>query len=152
MAANMRMKGANLILPKVDRMLGAHGVTPLSPLFDPALIRLSLTMPPTLKLRAGVEKYVLKRAFADDLPAAVLTRPKSGMRVPVHSWFRNELKRTADDVLSPRAVKRAGIFDPSRVRDLRRYRTGRDGIRLWMLVTFELWRRQVVDREAMSTP
>ena len=72
------------------------------------------------------------------------------MRVPVHSWFQNELKRTADDVLSPRAVRRAGIFDPGRVRDLRRYRTGRDGLRLWMLLTFELWRRQVVDREPLN--
>lgn len=150
MVTNMRLKGANLILPKVDRMLGAHGVTPLSPLFDPALIRLSLTMPPTLKLRAGVEKHVLKQAFAGELPAAVLARPKSGMRVPVHNWFQSELKPTADSVLSPRAVKRAGIFDPGRVRDLRRYRTGHDGIRLWMLLTFELWRRQVVDRESLD--
>jgi asparagine synthase (glutamine-hydrolysing) len=27
MVTNMRLKGANLILPKVDRMLGAHGMT-----------------------------------------------------------------------------------------------------------------------------
>ena len=105
MITNMRLKGANLILPKVDRMLGAHGVTPLSPLFDPALIRLSLRMPPRMKLRAGVEKDVLNRAFADVLPSAVVERAKSGMRIPVHSWFQNELKRTADDVLSTRAVK-----------------------------------------------
>jgi asparagine synthase (glutamine-hydrolysing) len=100
-------------------------------------------MPAQMKLRAGVEKYVLKQAFADDLPQSVVTRAKSGMRVPVHSWFQHDLKRTADEVLSTRAVKRAGIFDHHRIRDLRRYRTGRDGIRLWMLVTFELWRRHV---------
>jgi asparagine synthase (glutamine-hydrolysing) len=104
-------------------------------------------MPPRMKLRAGVEKDVLKRAFANVLPIEVVQRAKSGMRIPVHSWFRNELKCTAEDILSTRAVKDAGIFDHRRVRDLRNYRTGRDGIRLWMLVTFELWRRQVVEQE-----
>ena len=90
MVTNMRLKGANLILPKVDRMLGAHGLTPLSPLFDPALIRLSMTMPPDLKLRAGIEKFVLKQAYAAELPPSIVARPKSGMRIPVHSWFQRE--------------------------------------------------------------
>ena len=147
MIINMRLKGANLILPKVDRMLGAHGVTPLSPLFDPALIRLSLRMPPRMKLRAGVEKDVLNRAFADVLPSAVVERAKSGMRVPVHSWFRTSSSAPPTTSCRRARSSAAGIFDHRRVRDLRNYRTGRDGIRLWMLVTFELGRRHVVERE-----
>jgi asparagine synthase (glutamine-hydrolysing) len=149
MVANMRLKGAHLILPKVDRMLGAHGVVPLSPLFDPDVLRLSLEMPPTAKLRFGVEKWVLKQAYADALPRAVVDRPKSGMRVPVRWWFQGDLKRVARDLLSPRAVRNAGVFRPDRVREILRYRTGRDGLRLWMLVTFELWRRLVVEGEPL---
>ena len=34
LALNIRLKGAHLILPKVERMLGAWGLTPLSPLFE----------------------------------------------------------------------------------------------------------------------
>jgi asparagine synthase (glutamine-hydrolysing) len=147
MVANMRLKGAHLILPKVDRMLGAHAVAPLSPLFDQDVLRLSLEMPPTAKLRFGVEKWVLKQAYADLLPRAVIDRPKSGMRVPVRWWFQGELKRVARDLLSPRAVRRGGVFRPDRVREILRYRTGRDGLRIWMLVTFELWRRLVVEGE-----
>jgi len=149
MVTNMRLKGAHLILPKVDRMLGSFRLTPLSPLFDPNVIALSLRMPPQAKLRHGTEKWVLKAAYEDMLPASVIQRPKSGMRVPVQVWFQGELKRMARELLSPRSVRQAGVFDPSRVRDVLKYRTGRDGLRSWMLVTFELWRRLVIDRESL---
>lgn len=153
MAINIRLKGANLILPKVDRMLAAHGLTPLSPLFDDRLARLSFQMPPRMKLRAGIEKYVLKRAYENDLPRSVIDRPKSGMRVPVHYWFRRELRRYAGSILSRRNLRRAGIFDPDRVQQFLRYETeegrGRYGLRLWMLLTFEIWRRIVIEEEAV---
>ena len=147
MVANMRLKGAHLILPKVDRMLGAYGTVPLSPLFDADVLRLSLEMPPSAKLHHGIEKWVLKQAYRDLVPREVIVRPKSGMRVPVRWWFQGELKGLARDLLSPRAVRRAGVFQPDRVREILRYHTGRDGLRLWMLVTFELWRRLVIDGE-----
>jgi len=155
MAINIRLKGAHLILPKVERMLAASGLTPLSPLFDEDLIRLSFQMPPRMKLRHGVEKWALKRAFDDALPAEVIARPKSGMRVPVHFWFRGEMRRTARRTLSPRQLRRDRIFNVDRVKQLLKYDidegAGRYGMRLWMLMTFELWRRQTVEGSSKST-
>ena len=148
MAINIRLKGAHLILPKVERMLAASQLSPLAPLFDEDLIRLSFQMPPTMKLRLGIEKWVLKRAYEDDLPHEIIDRPKSGMRVPVHHWFRREMRSIVRKTLSMRRLRRDRIFDPQRVRQLMRYdieeHSGRFGMRLWMLMTFELWRRQVV--------
>lgn len=150
-AMNIRMKGAHLILPKVDRMAGASGLTTLSPLFDERLMRMSFAMPPSLKLWRGIEKGALKRAYADDLPPQVIARPKSGMRVPVHYWFQGEMKRYAREILSPKRVRAAGIFGADRVRQLLDYNIeegpGRYGLRLWMLLTFEIWRRIVVEGE-----
>lgn len=150
MAINIRLKGAHLILPKVERMTAAAGLVPLSPLFDERLIRLSFQMPPTLKVANGIEKIVLKRAYRHDLPAEVINRPKSGMRVPVHFWFQKEMKRYARKILSPRRLKQAGIFNPERVKQLLDYNIeegpGRYGLRLWMLLTFEMWRNQVIER------
>ncbi|HUS38312.1 MAG: asparagine synthase-related protein [Pirellulales bacterium] len=149
---NIRLKGAHLILPKVERMLGAARIVPLSPLFSEAMIRLSFQMPSRLKLAGGVEKVVLKRAYEDQLPPEVIARPKSGMRVPVHFWFRGEMKRYARKILNPRHVRRAGMFDPERVKQLLNYDTqegpGRYGIRLWMLITLEMWRRIVIEGES----
>ena len=152
-AINIRLKGGQLILPKIERMLGASGMIPLAPLFDERLIRLSFEMPSHLRLHHGVEKVVMKRAYAGDLPSPVINRPKSGMRVPVHFWFQHELKRYARKVLNPRRIRQAGIFDPQRVKQLLAYDIeegpGRYGIRIWMLLTFEIWRRLVIEGETV---
>lgn len=151
-AINIRLKGGHLILPKVERMLGAWGLTPLAPLFDQRLVRFSFEVPQRLLLSRGIEKVVLKRAYRDALPASVIDRPKSGMRVPVHFWFQGELKRFARKILHPKRVREVGIFDERRVRQLLDYNIeegpGRYGLRLWMLLTFEIWRRIVIEGEA----
>ena len=149
MAINIRLKGANLILPKVDRMLAAHQMVPLSPLFDDRLTQLSFEMPPKMKLRNGIEKIALKLAYKKELPQEIIARPKSGMRVPVHYWFQKELRRYARRLLSRRNLAAAGIFNADRVDQLLRYdteeRSGRYGLRLWMLMTFENWRHRVFE-------
>ncbi len=147
MSINIRLKGAHLILPKVERMLAAWGLTPLSPLFDSRLIELSFQMPPRMKLRDGIEKWVLKKAYEADLPSEIIDRPKSGMRVPVHYWFLSDMRRLARRTLRSRSCERAKIFKPMRVKSLLRYDNdegpGRFGIRLWMLLTFETWRQNL---------
>lgn len=147
---NMRLKGAHLILPKVERTLGAHGITPLSPLFDEDLIDLSFRIPPTLKLERGIEKIIMKQAFAKRVPQSVIDRPKVGMRVPVYHWMQKELKRYAKSILSPKRLRADGIFNEERVKQLLSYRTeegpGRYGIRLWMLITFHIWKDTVLDK------
>ena len=134
-------------------MLGASGVTPLSPLFDERIVRMSFAMPPNMKIRAGIEKVVIKEAYKHLLPEEIIQRPKSGMRVPVHFWFKGELQKYARSILSPRQIKKAGIFNPERVEQLLNYNIsegpGRYGIRLWMLLTFEIWRRLVIESETL---
>lgn len=66
-------------LQRVDRVSMAHGVEARVPFLDPALIELALRLPGTLKVRDGVEKWVLRRAFADVLPDYARTRPKNPM-------------------------------------------------------------------------
>ncbi len=151
MIINMRLKGAHLILPKVERMLGAHQLTPISPLFTREIVESSLAMPSTLKLQKGIEKYILKRAFASDLPPAVVERPKSGMRVPVQYWFQGEMKRYAKHLLHSKKIEEIGLFNSDVVRRLLRYDSEsglkRHGLLLWMLTTFEIWRRIFIEKE-----
>lgn len=153
MAMNIRMKGAHLILPKVERMLGANGILSMSPLFDDRLVDLSIQMPPKMKVAYGDEKRILKMAFAQKIPQQIIERPKSGMRVPVHFWFQKEMRRYAKHILSPKELGRAGLFQPERVKQLLNYdvqeHNKRCGLKLWMLMTFEIWRRLVLEGEAL---
>ena len=146
MRINIKLKGAHLILPKVERMLGAHGFVPYAPLFSKKVIASSMEMPSNLKLQRGIEKYILKVAFAEDVPDAIIKRPKSGMRVPVRYWFQGELRRMAKQVLSMARIREGGIFEPSAIKELLAYDhdsgLDRHGLLLWMLLTFELWRQE----------
>lgn len=66
-------------LQRVDRVSMAHGVEARVPFLDPALVELALRLPGRLKVRDGIEKWVLRKAFADALPDYVSDRPKNPM-------------------------------------------------------------------------
>ncbi|WP_163830666.1 asparagine synthetase B family protein [Spartinivicinus ruber] len=153
MAMNIRLKGAHLILPKVERMLQANNLHELSPLFDERIVRFSFRLPGNQKISHGDEKLVMKRAYQSLLPEAVINRPKSGMRVPVQFWCQGEMKRYIKHIFSKKEVTQAGIFNYERLKQLINYDTGehngRFGIKLWMLLSFEIWRRLVIEKQTI---
>ncbi len=150
MALNIRLKGANLILVKVDKMSAANGILALPPLFTRRIIEAAMACPPQLKLRGNVEKWVLKQAVSDIVPSPIVQRPKSGMMVPVRFWLQKEMRRYARRILSEKRLKQLGFFNPDYVRKLLRYDkaeigSARYGLKLWMLITFVLWYEQMVE-------
>ncbi|MEM7018481.1 MAG: asparagine synthase-related protein [Pseudomonadota bacterium] len=150
MRTNIRLKGANLILVKVDKMTSAHGLLALPPMFSKRIVEAAMRCPPALKLAGANEKNILKLAVQDILPQPIIERPKSGMRVPVSFWFRGEMRSYARKLLSPRKLKRTGLFNPDYVKHLLAYdREGnvpglRHGLKLWMLTTFMLWHERML--------
>lgn len=68
----------NLNLQRVDRMTMAHSIEGRVPFLDTEFIALCLSIDPTLKLHKtyGIEKWLLRKAFADKLPEVVLWRDK----------------------------------------------------------------------------
>ena len=128
------------LLPKSDIASMAHSLELRSPLLDPRVVELGLSLP--AKLKRG--KLALRRAFADDLPPVVAGRGKAGFGVPLAAWFRTELRDLAHDVL----LGDRGWFERSAVeRLLADHESGRadNGHRLWTLVMLELWQRAHVD-------
>lgn len=117
------------------------------PFLDHKLVEFTARMPREMKLRGGMTKWVLREAMKGILPAEILNRPKMGFPVPVGNWFRHEFKHIVDDyVLSERSLSR-GIFDAKFVRELvKRHNAGENhDERLWSLVNFEIWQRQIFD-------
>jgi asparagine synthase (glutamine-hydrolysing) len=157
MAANIRLKGANLILVKVDKMTSANGVLALPPLFTRSMIEASMRCAPWFKLEGNTEKSVLKQAVADIVPQPIVERPKSGMMVPVRFWFRGEMYRYAERLLSKKTLQRTGFFNTDYVRQLLSYDVTdtsgiRQGTKLWMLITFMLWYDRMIESPRVEAP
>lgn len=133
------------LLVKMDRMTMAHALEARSPFLDTALIEFVAKLPPRLKLKGWRLKYILKEAFRDLLPAAILGRRKHGFGVPLGAWFSQDLRETVHDALlaSDAAVK--GILNQERVREIYSLHLSgkRDlGHQLWALLTLEVWLRK----------
>jgi asparagine synthase (glutamine-hydrolysing) len=144
MALNVRFKGADHILTKVNNLTAANGLLGRSPLFDRRVVEASFTIPPEYKLAGSVEKAVLKRAAADLLPESILTRPKSGMLVPVQRWFQRDLKRFARGMLLSRQARVGAYLNREMIAEWLAYRGSlwaRHGVKLWLLLSLEVWLR-----------
>jgi asparagine synthase (glutamine-hydrolysing) len=150
-ALNITLKGAHHILPKVDAESAPFGVVARSPLFDRAVVELSLAFPPRWKLHGSVEKYLLKRTGEDLLPRSILERPKSGMLVPVEAWFRGPLLPAARERLLD-GLAGYGLVRREYMEALLEGRLGgvrpRHGAKLWLLLTLEAWLRTALSDAA----
>ncbi len=142
---NVIWKGGHHILPKVDQLAEAAGIRPRSPLFSKNVVEFASRLPPSLKLRGSVEKYALKEAVRDILPAAIVDRAKSGMMVPVEGWFQGPLLPHARERLLGGALP-WDILRKSAVEALVDGRIGglrpRRGVKIWLLVALESYLRQ----------
>jgi asparagine synthase (glutamine-hydrolysing) len=142
--ANLRTKGAHHILSKVERITTAAGIEGRAPLFDRAVIDHAFLVPPRYKLAGTVEKWILKQAVRDLLPATIVDRPKSGMRVPVQQWLAGPLRGLSHDLLLGRSARARGLFREDTIQAWLRGEGAllpRQGGKLWLLLSLELWLR-----------
>lgn len=142
MLLNIKLKGADYILTKVNNFTQAAGIVGLSPLFDRRIVELSLQIPPEYKVAGAIEKAVLKQAVADLLPEVILKRPKSGMVMHMHQWFRTIWRGKAKRLLLDKNAAIAPYLNQNLIREWLDYRGQtwhRYGVLLWLLVSLEIW-------------
>jgi asparagine synthase (glutamine-hydrolysing) len=70
-----------------DRMMMGRSVEGRVPFLDHHVIECAATLPPKYKIHGLEEKYALKRAFRDLLPARIVNRPKKPYRAPIAPCF-----------------------------------------------------------------
>jgi asparagine synthase (glutamine-hydrolysing) len=133
------------LLTKIDVASMANSLEVRCPFLDHHVAEFCARIPERLRLRGLSRKYVLKKAFADLLPPAVLRRGKMGFGVPISRWFRGELSDyLRQALLDPRALAR-GYFRAEVIREsVEGHIAGRfdHGSRLWALLMFELWHQK----------
>ncbi len=135
------------ILVKVDRMSMLHSLEARVPFLDRAMVELSRRIPSRLRLRGMTTKYLLRRAMAERLPAAVLHGKKRGFNVPMPAWLAGGLRDFTRDVLSPGRLRRQGLFEPAAVERLVADHVARhrDHSRaIWTLLVLSVWQDEIL--------
>jgi asparagine synthase (glutamine-hydrolysing) len=86
-------------------------------------------LPEQLLVKGREKKILLREAYRDELPRAVLDRPKQGFGAPIGEWMKGALHEWTEDLLpSP-------LFE-------RKWQTNLEGQRRWAMAAFSGWARQ----------
>ena len=87
------------LLVKADRMTMAASLEGRSPFLDHDIVEWAARLPDSLKVRGRNGKYLLKKAFANDLPENVQSHGKQGFGIPLAAWFRGPLADWSRELL-----------------------------------------------------
>jgi asparagine synthase (glutamine-hydrolysing) len=102
-----------------DRVAMAHGVEGRFPFLDPRVIDFASRLPPQQKLRVLREKHILREATRDLLPGDIADRPKQPYRAPdSRAFFGQGPGGYVEAALSPAALSKTGLFEPTAVQRL----------------------------------
>ena len=99
-----------------DRMAMAHSVEGRYPFLDYRVVEFASRLSPQLKMKVLDEKYLLKVAAGDLIPQTIRERSKQPYQAPnSRSFFGegndNSLMEYVEELLGPRSITEAGLFD-----------------------------------------
>jgi asparagine synthase (glutamine-hydrolysing) len=132
------------ILTKVDRTSMASSLEIRAPLLDHRVVELAIGLPPALKRRAGVSKWLLRQSLYKRVPPALVDRPKMGFGVPLADWFRGPLREAMSELCAAGELENLGV-DGDAVRQLWKSFLAGEGYRtelLWLLYSLIAWSRR----------
>ena len=127
----------NDLLVKVDRSSMYTSLEARVPLLDHNIILYSMNLSEKLKIRNGVQKYILKELLYDYLPKSIMERPKWGFSIPLDRWLKTELNFYIEKYLSKDMVEQQNILKYSEVKKLvENYMKGQEFLynRIWNLI------------------
>ena len=123
-------------------MTMAAGIEARMPFLDHELVALVASMPDSVRIRNGEQKWILREAMRHILPTEILTRPKIGLRIPVAGWFRDSLRGFVFDKLLSTSSLTRRYLQPKVVETiLTEHANGRVNHEklIWQLLNLELF-------------
>jgi asparagine synthase (glutamine-hydrolysing) len=135
----------SLNLTYTDRASMAASTEVRVPFIDIEVAKAAFSISGDLKLKNGIQKYILKKVAEKWLPKEIIYRPKSSFTLPLRSWMKKGLVDMVDDyITSPGGLISRGIFKPDFLKTT--VKNDRSGIQdnaqiIWHLLTIEQWLR-----------
>jgi len=137
-----RIRLAELLLMRVDKITMSTSVEGRVPFLDHNLVDFTMDIPQAWKIKGGEPKYLLKKALAGILPDEILYRPKMGFGAPMAEWLRGDFGKRAEASVLSSTLFEKDYFDCDHV--ARRFKEHRDGrqnnaLHLWTLFNLSSW-------------
>lgn len=133
----------NDIIVKMERAAMAYSIEARSPFLDPNVFAVAHSIPSSEKVGPLSGKNILKHAFVDMIPEAVILREKRGFSVPVSDWLRRpDGIKLLTETIWREAFGEFEVFDKNNVRDIANQHIAGQinvGHSLWCLVVLDLW-------------
>ncbi len=101
-----------------DRMSMAASLESRVPFADPRLVRFAFRIRPSLKLRGGASKWILRQSVSDVLPESVLNRRKVGFDTPAESWMKESHADFVRDTLLSSRARQRGFWNAREIESL----------------------------------
>ena len=113
-ALELQTRLPNYVLTRGDRNSMSQSVELRLPFLDRAVVDFVTRVPALFKMFGLREKYLLRKAFADIVPRAVVKGRKVGFEAPSASmWQCND--PLLGELLSEEALRETGVFEPQAI-------------------------------------
>jgi asparagine synthase (glutamine-hydrolysing) len=142
----------NYVLHINDRMTMANSIEGRVPFLDHTLVEYGNNLHPSLKIKSGVNKWVVREAMKKVLPTS--NTKKHAFFTPLDKWYKEELKDLMEQMFTPQKVRERGYFDHDVIKKIwENYNKSKllYGKQMFTLLNFELWHRMFIDAEHIPT-
>ena len=135
---DLKFRLPELLLMRVDKMSMGASVEARVPFLDHKFVEFSMSIPPELKLKNGILKYMLKKAVRALIPDEIIDRPKQGFGVPIQEWLLGRLGDFARSELKS-FCRHSDLISWSGIEPILR---GEHQAKIWPLLNVALWWRK----------
>jgi asparagine synthase (glutamine-hydrolysing) len=139
---DMKLRLAELLLMRTDKVTMSVGLEARVPFLDYRLVEYVTALPLSLKVPGWDPKHLLKSALRGLVPDRIIQRPKQAFFSPVNMWLRRGMQRFAEDLfIGSRLFQRGLLCEGAWKYLLHEHVTGkRDyGVELWTLMVLCAW-------------
>lgn len=131
------------LLTKIDRASMKYSLEARVPLLDHNVVEFAARLSPGLKMKNGVQKYLLKQVLYEYVPAELFDRPKWGFSIPLKRWLKHDLRFLIESYLSRATIEKHHVVHYAYVEKLKKaFLGGKQEYlynRLWQLIILHMF-------------
>lgn len=145
----LKIRLPELLLMRVDKMSMISSIEARVPFLDHKLVEFALQIPPQLKLKNKIGKYILKKAAEGFIPDETIYREKMGFCGPYKAMLSEEYLRYAENMLmnSKFIQQRFNLEYIKKLFHDHRNTKADKSLRIWNLFNLDSWHKYWIQKE-----